>query len=252
MNDNSAIVLFVLALIITVIWLAVKLYRANKLNKKHAQQHDELTIQKNKLHQENAQLMADNALLEAEHLKFQLQPHTLGNVVMTINTVAKNLHKGTEALAESLNYILYKGNQHLVSVSDELNFIRKYLELNQLLYADSIATKVDDSQIQRDSTYFNIACIPHLITAYLIENAFKHGDITHPDFLKISMSLSDNTFVFDVINKINTKAKSPNGNSGLGIRNMEKRLELLLTNRYEIKRSCIDQEYQSTLTIHFS
>jgi len=250
MNDNNEIVLFVLALIIAVIWLAIKLNKANKFNQKLDKQNADLTNQNNKLHLENSKLIADNAMLEAEHLKFQLQPHTLGNVVTTLNAIAKNLHRGTESLAESLNYILYKGNTHLVTVEEENSFIKKYIQLNQLLYSDIISTSIDDSKVSKTSKYYNTQCIPHLISAYLVENAYKHGDKTHPDFLKIVLILSDYSFEMTVVNRLNTKpTESKNG--GLGLKNMEKRLDLLLYGKYEIKRSCNEQEYHSTLIIRF-
>lgn len=250
MNDNNEVVLFILALIIAVIWLAIKLNKANKLNQKLDKQNADLNNQNNKLHRENSQLIADNAMLEAEHLKFQLQPHTLGNVVTTLNAIAKNLHRGTESLAESLNYILYKGNTHLVTVEEEISFIKKYIQLNQLLYSDIISTNIDDSQVSRTSKYYNTQCIPHLISAYLVENAYKHGDKTHPDFLKIVLKLSDYSFEMTVVNRLNSKP-TENKNGGLGLKNMEKRLELLLNGKYEVKRSCNEQEYHSTLIIRF-
>lgn len=189
-------------------------------------------------------------MLEAEHLKFQLQPHTLGNVVSTLNAIAKNLHRGTESLAESLNYILYKGNNHLVTVEEEISFIKKYIQLNQLLYSDIISTTIDDLEVSRISKFFNTPCIPHLISAYLVENAYKHGDKTHPDFLKIVLKLSDYSFEMVVVNRLNTKP-SENKNGGLGLKNMEKRLELLHNGNYEINRSCNEQEYYSSLIIRF-
>ena len=197
---------------------------------------------------ENSKLQADNALLEAEHLKFQLQPHTLGNVVSTLNAIAKNLHRGTESLAESLNYILYKGNSHLVSVEDELGFIRKYIQLNQLLYSDIISVSLDDSQVDTRSSYFAQQCIPHLISAYLIENAYKHGDKAHPEFLKIKVVLIQNKFEITVTNKIKP-ITSQSSNGGIGLKNMEKRLALLLGNKFKIEKASDEAEYSTTLTL---
>ena len=244
------IVIFVAVLFIAVFWLAIKLDVVKKRNKKLDKQNSNLTNQNNKLHDENSQLSKDNAMLEAENLKFQLQPHTLGNVVSTLNAIAKNLHRGTESLAESLNYILYKGNTHLVTVEEEIRFIKKYIQLNQILYSDIISTNVDDSQVSKTSKYYNNQCIPHLTSAYLVENAYKHGNKSHPDFLKIILKLSDYSFEMTVINQLNTKP-TENENGGLGLKNMEKRLELLLNGKFEVTRSCNEQEYHSTLIIRF-
>lgn len=205
--------------------------------------------EKKKIANENRRLVADNRLLEAEHLKFQLQPHTLRNMVGALHIAAKNLHKGSEALADTLDYILYYDKKHLVSVEEELAFIESYKSLqgNFVHQTDSIKIKKED--IDTSSKYFKTACIPHLITAYFIENAFKHGDVNHPEFLTISIKLSNQFFELTVINRFRQKPSTNKG--GLGLSNMKKRLELLHFGKYEIKNSCNEQEYYSTLIIHF-
>ena len=246
---EAVIVIFLL--IGFIIWLIYKLSKEKKSVKALTESNNSLLNQNKIISSENSKLIADNALLEAEHLKFQLQPHTLGNVVSTLNAIAKNLHRGTESLAESLNYILYKGNAHLVSVEDELSFIKKYINLNQLLYSDIISVSLDDLQVNIKSTFFNSPCIPHLISAYLIENAYKHGDKTHPEFLKIKLTLSENHFEMTVTNKLNPKP-TYNKNGGIGLQNMEKRLALLLSDKYEIQRSSDEHEYRITLNIQLN
>lgn len=250
MNDNDRLLLFLFALIVTCIWMWLKLRKVNRLNKELNAQIDVLNLSNSRLSKENSKLQAENAVLETEHLKFQLQPHTLGNVVTTINSIAKNLSRGTESLAETLNYILYKGNTHLVSVEEEIDFIRKYIQLNQLLYSDIISARIEDSQVNKMSKYFLTPCIPHLISAYLVENAYKHGDKSHPDFLKIILKLTEYSFEMTVVNRI-SRNSSENKNGGLGLKNMEKRLELLLNGKYEVTRNRNEHEYRSTLNIWF-
>jgi two-component system LytT family sensor kinase len=234
-NDNDALVFLLLVVISVCIWLYIKLMNERK--------------ERDKVGRENQQLIADNALLEAEHLKFQLQPHTLNNILANLKSIANKLNKGMDSLSETLEYILYKGHSHLVSVEDEMNFIRKYLALNDLFISEIDSIKFDSSQVNINSKHFVAPCLPHLITAYFIENAFKHGDVNHPEFLKIQIKLSETTFEMAVVNRIKQTASPKNG--GLGLGNMKKRLDLLLTGKYEIKTSCNEIAYYSTLNIHF-
>jgi len=234
-NDNGAIFFLLLVVIGVCIWLYTKFKNEQK--------------QREEISRENARLLADNALLEAEHLKFQLQPHTLNNILTNLKLITKKLHNGMDSLSETLDYILYKGNTHLVSVQDEITFIKKYLALNDLFISEIDSIKFDSSQVISNSKYFTSNCVPHLITAYFIENAFKHGDVNHPEFLKIQLKLSDTTFEMNVVNRIRQKPNRAKG--GLGLTNMKKRLDLLLTGKYEIKNSCNEQEYISNLTIRF-
>lgn len=234
-DDTEILIFFLIGLAILCIWLYTKLSAEKR--------------QRDKLAKENTKLIADCALLEAEHLKFQLQPHTLRNMVATLHVASKNLYKGSEALAETLDYILYNGNNYLVSVANELSFLESYKSLQGNFVYQTNSIKIDKSEINTSSKYYNTACLPHLITAYFIENAFKHGDVNHPEFLTIRLKLSDKTFEMAVVNRINPKTN--NGKGGLGLTNMRKRLDLLLSGKYDIRNSCNEQEYHSTLTIHF-
>jgi LytS/YehU family sensor histidine kinase len=249
MNNNNDL-LFFIAILGLIIWLIYKLRKSILENKKLVLQNTELNTQNNQLNKENSKLIADNAVLEIEHLKFQLQPHTLGNVVSTLNALAKNLHRGTESLADSLNYILYKGNKHTVSVEEEISFIKKYLQLNQFLNSEIISVRLDDSEVSTLSPCYSNPSIPHLISAYLIENAYKHGDKTHPEFLKITVKLTDNHFELNVTNKLSSK-KPEEKIGGLGLVNMEKRLELLVSGKYEITKNHTQEQYQTILKINF-
>lgn len=204
----------------------------------------------NKLLKEKNKLELKNASLENDHLTFQMQPHTLNNILANLTLNAKKLHNGMDALSDTLDYILYRGKAHLVSVEDEIAFIKKYLALNDLFISEIDSIKLDTSKVNNTSRKYSTPTIPHLISAYFIENAFKHGDVNHPDFLKINLKLSDAIFEMTVINRIKNKpVESKKG--GLGLKNMKKRLELLIPDRYEIKNSCNEQEYYSTLIIRF-
>jgi len=235
MEKNEGLIFVIVVFIIVSTWL----YRKYKQEQK----------QRDKLSKENARLIADNAFLEAEHLKFQLQPHTLRNMVSTLNVAAKNLYRGSESLAETLDYILYHGNKHLVSIQDELTFLEKYKALQGNFVYQIESIKIDKSEVNLKSKYYIMPCVPHLITAYFVENAFKHGDINHPEFLKITLKLSDTTFELNVINKVIKNPKESIG--GIGLSNMRKRLELLLTEKFDLRYSCNEKEYNSTLKIRF-
>ena len=234
-NNFELLIIPLLILAGVCIWLYIKLNKGKK----------RLEV----LSKENSRLIADNALLEADDLKFQLQPHTLNNILAHLKLTANKLNKGLASLSETLEYILYKGNNHLVTVEDELNFIQEYLRLNELFISEIDAIKEDYSQVNKNSKYFSSPCIPHLITAYFIENAFKHGDITKKEALKINLKLTDKVFELTVIN--NVKETPTNAKGGLGLTNMSKRLELLVANKYDIKNNINENEFHSTLTIQF-
>ncbi len=234
-NNNEILYLSILGLLGFCFWLYIQLKKERK--------------QQEKLSKDNAKLIADNALLEAEHLKFQLTPHTLNNILSNLKSIASKLNSGMESLSETLEYILYKGNKHIVSVEEELVFIERYLELNDLFTTEVDAIKLDKSKINTQSKLYSSPCLPHLISAYFIENAFKHGNIHHPEFLRISVSLTDTQFELTVKNKIGNRKHNEKG--GIGLMNMKKRMELLSNGKYNIKTEEVNGEYYSKLMIQF-
>lgn len=249
MEENEIIAILVIGLIIAAIVLLIKLNKANELNRSLNEENENLQNSNNKLHRENSKLIADNTMLEADQLKFQLQPHTLNNILAHLKLTANKLNKGLGSLTESLEYILYKGNNHLVSVEDEITFISEYLRLNELFLSELDAILLDFSRVNKSTIHYSQPSIPHLITAYFIENAFKHGSMTEKNSLRISISLSDNQFQLFVANKVKNTQKTSQG--GIGLKNMKKRLDLLTPNKYEIKTHYTENEFNSVLTIQF-
>jgi LytS/YehU family sensor histidine kinase len=247
MEDTSY--LLIVFLIIIVVWLWIKLSNAKGVNTKLGKLNTEFINYNKQLLKENHKLIADNALLEADHLNFQLQPHTLNNILAHLKITANKLNLGLSSLSETLEYILYKGKSHLVSVEEEMSFIKEYLQLNELFIHELDAIDIDYSKVDRNSKYFSSPCIPHLISAYFVENAFKHGVINSKAALKVIVILNDREFVLTVQNKISPHHSK--GKGGIGLKNMKNRLELLVPNRHDIQNSSTNEVHHSTLTIKF-
>ena len=202
------------------------------------------------LSKENLRIQEQIRLLEQEQLKFQLQPHTVKNILSNLRLFAKKLNQGMDTLSETLDYVLYKGQQQYVSVEEELEFMKKYIKLNDLFIPGIDSIDLNTKEVDTSSFYFTNLCVPHLITAYFIENAFKHGDTAHEDFLFINVGLNDVRFELEVINKVKPAACNPE-RKGIGLSNMRKRLEYLSKDRYSISFGQNGNEYVSRLVINF-
>lgn len=208
-----------------------------------------IQAQKKKLIKENETLQKKIKLLEAEHMKFQLQPHTIKNIFAHLKIFADKLNQGMDRLSDTLDYILYNGNESLVSVEEEISFINHYIQLNDLFIDEIEAIQLDDAGVLKTAVFYQRRCIPHLITAHFIENAFKHGDQKHPEFLKIKLGLTSEYFQLKVVNKVKKKRKNKQG--GIGLENMKKRLEHFMPEQYSIDQSQTENEFHSNLKIFF-
>ena len=235
-RNNEGVFLIIIPLIVIIIWLFLR----NKRTKKLLDNAGKSLVK----------LEAENALLEAEHLKFQLEPHTLKNVMANLNAISRKLHKGMDSLSNVMDYILYQGKKHFVTIENEVEFIEQYLKLNDLFIHEIDNIKFIKN-LNPKSPYLNKPCVPHLVTAYFLENAFKHGSINHPQFLKIEISLFENNFTYKITNKM-AQNQTKSSNSGLGLANMKKRMELFYAGKYSISTHEKNEEYTSTLSITLS
>ena len=120
------------------------------MNKKILKRNNGLENELSKIRTDNSKLTADNALFEINQLKFQLQPHALLGLLANIKRISNKLNRGLDSLTETLEYILYKGdNNHLVSIKDEIKFIDDYLDLNELFISQIDSIKRDFEKVNK-------------------------------------------------------------------------------------------------------
>lgn len=197
----------------------------------------------------NIDLSVRNTSLEMHRLKYSLQPHTLNNILEHLQAMSSKINRSIDSLSKTLEYIFYHGEEHLVSIEEEVKFIENYVELQRVFITgiDSIDLNTDELNI--NSKKYTEQSIPHLITAYLIENAFKHGDTKHPDFLKVTIGSSDKEFFITVVNKI-IKKNNSSARKGTGLINMRKRLKVLKEGKYTFETDQIDDDFVAKMIIN--
>ena len=119
-----------------------------------------------------AESLAHQARLQA--LRYQLNPHFLFNTLNAISTLVvdrRNAEAGKmiARLSDFLRLTLDRPDVEEVPLSDEIEFVRRYLEIEQVRFGDrlSVKIKVDDDAWS--------ARVPTLLLQPLVENAIRHG-----------------------------------------------------------------------------
>lgn len=200
-----------------------------------------------KLERGQKKLIERNADLETHQLKFALQPHTLNNILANIKAMSNQISRSMESLSSMLEYIFYHGEDHFASVEEEVEFIRGYLRLQDAFSKEINNVQLNISGLDEYSSNYDKPAIPHLITAYLIENAFKHGDVNHPQFMSIRIELKDSLFIIEVKNKVRPNYTSEK--KGIGLSNMQGRLRHLKEGKHKFTSSQVDNDYFVLLEI---
>lgn len=178
------------------------------------------------------ELEKSRAEAELQNLKSQLNPHflfnTLNNIYSLIAFSPERAQEAVHDLSRLLRYVLYDSSQPQVLLGSELDFIRNYVELMRIRLPEHVVVTTDISAEKPD------AMIAPLLFISLIENAFKHGvSNSRPSFVDMEIHQRDNIVVCMIRNSYFPKdEKQDRSGSGIGLKNLRKRLELIYPNKH--------------------
>lgn len=197
-----------------------------------------------------AKLEREKVNTELLFLKMQINPHFLFNSLNNIYSLA--LKKDAMApgsilkLAEVMRYMIYESNEDLVPLQKEINYITNYIDLQRLRIRDnaSITFEVTGDWENR--------YIAPLILLVFIENGFKHGikATIYQSFVNISIHVSNELLHMTVENSkgvIDDVEKDTF--RGLGLENVQRRLELLYPEKYELTITDTEEKYLAVLQL---
>jgi LytS/YehU family sensor histidine kinase len=216
----------IIILVIICISLGAFVILLNSRNKKLAKENIHLKKEK-----EEKLSTVDSS--EFEHTKFILNQHLFKNTLNSIQGYAYRTHMALEKLGGVLDYVLYDSSDQLISLKQELEFAKNFIELNKIKLLPVYDIRIKEN-IDVNSTFYDQPVIVPLITAYFIENTFKHADLQSNDaFISIELELKGDHFLFIVTNKINKKPLL-SAKSGIGKENLKRRLDMTYKSCYKL------------------
>ncbi len=188
---------------------------------------------------------------ELNFLKAQIHPHFLFNTLN--NLYALTLDKSDDApevvakLSEMLDYMLYQCREPKVMISKEIDLLQHYIDLEKLRYGDRLeldfAHTIDASQ----------TFIAPLILISIVENAFKHGvsGAMKTSIVQITLQVKEGVLNFKVFNTKNQieQKDEMNYKQGIGVKNIQRQLELIYPNQYEWKVEETAETYTAALRL---
>jgi sensor histidine kinase YesM len=178
--------------------------------------------------EESKRLQAERDTLVAEYsfLRSQINPHFLHNTLNFFYAkslgASQDLSDGILTLSEIMRYSLEdaENSNGKVTLARELENLKKVVKINQLRFSNKLNV---DFSVTGDT---EAVWIVPLILITLVENAFKHGELTNPQFplsIRIEVKGKGSEFYFMTTNRKKRGLKE--FGHGIGMSNVRKRLE---------------------------
>ena len=200
-----------------------------------------------------AETAAAHSKSELQLLQSQLSPHFLFNTLNNLYGISLREPDKTPAmllkLSELLRYSVYDAKDTFVPLQEELNYLKNYIEFENIRIGDRLDLKVDIENFSVE----NIRVAPLLLVVF-VENAFKHAKNNLSD--KIQIEISMKVWINQILFAVKNSYKDPgtaddmNKHSGFGLQSTIKRLELLYPNAHDLKIEKDEDSFSVMLRIN--
>jgi len=170
--------------------------------------------------------------LELDGLKFQVSPHSLRNTLNVVKYYTETSNMAIGRLTNVLDFLLYESSVDSITLKDELKFIRNFHDLMKIRTSDLITNKFYDNVTGNE--ILEQLPVPPMITAYFLENAYKHGELVREGIIQVSISFEKDELVYVVENTMRATTSSDETKGGIGLKNMKRRLDILYKDRYSL------------------
>ena len=200
--------------------------------------------------EENRRKELEKASAEAElaALKSQVNPHflfnTLNNIYSLIQIDQDKAQEAVHDLSGMLRYVLYDSEKPTVSLSSETLFLKDYIKLMSMRCSPDVKLDISLPEGASERQIAPMLFIP------LVENAFKHGiSPSEPSSIRVDLHEDGNSIVCLVENTSFPKDNSDRSGSGIGIKNLCRRLDMLYPGKYSFEYGKVQNIYRSLLKI---
>jgi len=181
-------------------------------------------------------LLKEKTEAELDALRSQVNPHFLFNTLNNIYSLALKKSEVTAEvvlkLSNILDYVLYETNEEKVPLEKEIDLVRNYLSIQGIRFGNRLKTTVEISGMIE-----GVFIAPMILMPFL-ENCIKHGaDTKRKDaFIEFSMLIIGGFITTKINNNFSDApfGKDQNTNKGIGQVNVNRRLELLYEDNYEL------------------
>lgn len=187
-------------------------------------------------------------------LKAKINPHFLLNTLNNIYAINYEESPRTSGaimqLSKVLSYTIYKSKNSLIVLSEEIELLESLIGLYQLKFDNQLRIQLTLNETVTQSPIE----IPSLVLFSLLENAFKHSDLSEnpKTYVNINLDLKGNKLIFEIINSVSLIKKHADANyfSGLGVDAIKQLLKQKYNNNFNFEIDKKNDSYKVTLIIY--
>lgn len=214
----------------------------------------EISSRWHQMEDERIEMEAARKEAELANLRSQINPHfllnTLNNIYALTAFDTEKAQKAIMELSKMLRHMLYDNQQSMVNLKEEIQFIGNYVNLMKLRLPQNVEVRFHSNYPEP----CNIQVAP-LIFISLVENAFKHGvSPTEKSFIDINISAEKVLLTCEIKNSNYPKTQQDRSGHGIGLQQVERRLNLSYPQRHTWKKGITDngKQYYSKIEIQLA
>jgi Putative regulator of cell autolysis len=200
--------------------------------------------------EQNIKLQQELADSRFQILQAQINPHFMFNVLNHVHVLIKKEPELADVLllqyTDILRYQLYSGKKERITIEQEVEFLKTFIEVEMIRWKNKLNINCN-WDIETPNMEF-----PPLLLITFIENAFKHvsRSNTEKGCVNISFKQEGQTIQLDVENSNSNSTFPKKEDSGIGLINIKRRLDILFPNKHTLKTTNNDVFYSTKLTIN--
>jgi LytS/YehU family sensor histidine kinase len=183
-------------------------------------------------------------------LQGQINPHFMFNVLNHVHVLIRKEPELADSLllqyTDILRYQLYSGDKETIPINQEVQFLGNFVDVEAVRWRGKLDIncrwEVDNPDME----------IPPLLFITFVENAFKHvsRSNTQKGYVNIMLVQTGKTIVFEIQNSNVDPAPSKKEDSGIGLANIKRRLDILFPGKYSLETDSNELYYYTKLTVN--
>jgi len=191
---------------------------------------------------------------ELNFLRYQFNPHFLFN---TINSIFFLIHKNPDMasaslakFSELLRYQLYECNDERIALTSEIAYLENFIGLEKLRQNSNLQLTLEIERQDNDQS----AIAPFMLMTF-VENAFKHvsRDSDKVNWITIRLQKTGHRLDFFIANSVSLFGTAALIRySGIGLKNVQRRLDLLYPGQYQLDIQNDGESFQVRLQLQLA